>query len=93
MKMLRTIMASVILVLGMGAFSSTYAINININKADAVTLQKMKGLGPKKAKSIVAYREANGNFKSVDDLAKVKGIGEKSLKRIESKNEDKLSVR
>ena len=49
---------------------------INLNKADVDTLtQSFKGIGRKRAEAIVAYREANGEFKSLDDLALVKGIG------------------
>ncbi|MGD9152071.1 MAG: helix-hairpin-helix domain-containing protein [Gammaproteobacteria bacterium] len=57
---------------------------ININKADADALAAIKGLGAKKAEAIVAYREANGNFKSIDDLTNVKGIGTKRLAKIKS---------
>jgi competence protein ComEA len=52
---------------------------ININTADAQTLTKLKGIGPKKAEAIVAFRKANGAFKTVDQLADVKGIGAKTL--------------
>lgn len=56
------------------------AVVIDINNADVATLVKhVKGIGAKKAEAIVQYREANGSFKSVDDLAKVKGIGEKTI--------------
>lgn len=55
---------------------------ININKADAETLATVKGIGSKKAEAIVAYREENGNFKSIDDLTNVKGIGAKRLAKI-----------
>ncbi len=52
---------------------------ININTADVQTLTKLKGIGPKKAEAIVAWREANGDFKTVDQLLDVKGIGEATL--------------
>ena len=39
----------------------------------------LKGIGHKKAQAILAYREQIGAFKSIDDLTKVKGIGEKIL--------------
>ena len=55
---------------------------ININTADAATLTKIKGIGPKKAEAIIAYRTANGNFKTIDDLKKVKGIGAKLFEKI-----------
>ncbi|HHU91760.1 MAG TPA: ComEA family DNA-binding protein [Halanaerobiaceae bacterium] len=55
---------------------------ININTADATELQKLSGIGPGKAKSIIDYRTKNGPFKSVDDLLQVSGIGEKTLEKI-----------
>ncbi len=52
-------------------------LKINLNKA---TLQELtgsfKGIGKKRAEAIVSYREANGGFKSVEDLAKVRGLGQ-----------------
>lgn len=62
---------------------------VNINTADAETLQKeLSGIGKGKAAEIVAYREANGEFTSVDELIEVKGIGKALL----DKNRDKLAV-
>ncbi len=62
---------------------------VNINTADANTLQKeLSGIGKSKAAAIVAYREANGTFTSVDELIEVKGIGKSLL----DKNKDKLAV-
>lgn len=55
---------------------------ININTADAATLTQLKGIGPKKAEAIVAWREANGAFTSVDQLVEVKGIGAATLEAI-----------
>jgi competence protein ComEA len=52
---------------------------ININTADVEELTKLKGIGVKKAEAIVAWRKENGNFKSVDQLLDVKGIGEATL--------------
>jgi competence protein ComEA len=55
---------------------------VDINTADAKTLAaEMKGVGEKTAQAIVAYRTANGPFKSVDELRKVKGIGDKLLEQ------------
>jgi competence protein ComEA len=52
---------------------------VDINSADAKTLSKsLKGVGPRKAEAIVAYRKEKGPFKTYKDLAKVKGIGIKT---------------
>lgn len=61
---------------------------INLNKADVQTLAQLHGVGEKKAEAIIAYRQANGGFKSVDQLLEVKGIGEKILE----KNRARLAV-
>jgi len=54
---------------------------VNINKANASTLSAyLKGVGPSKAEAIVKYRKANGNFKKVDDLKNVPGIGDETYK-------------
>lgn len=52
---------------------------ININTADAQALTRLKGVGLKKAEAIVAWRNANGSFKTLEQLAEVKGIGSKTL--------------
>jgi competence protein ComEA len=65
--------------------ASAIAEPVNINTADAKTLaENIKGVGPKKAQAIVVYRRENGPFKSIHDLAKVKGIGEKLIARNKS---------
>lgn len=55
---------------------------VNLNTASVAELDAIKGVGPGKAKAIVAYREQNGPFKSVDDLRHVKGFGEKSVTKL-----------
>jgi competence protein ComEA len=53
---------------------------IDINTADAATIAKeLKGIGLSRAQAIVDYREKNGAFKSIDDLRKIKGVGDKTL--------------
>ncbi|PRY70190.1 competence protein ComEA [Glaciihabitans tibetensis] len=52
---------------------------ISINSADAATLEDLPGLGPELAGRIVAWREANGPYSTVDDLLNVEGIGEKTV--------------
>ena len=57
-----------------------YAEPVNINTADAAALAKaLNGIGPAKAKAIVSYRDKNGPFKSVDQLAMVEGITQKLI--------------
>lgn len=55
---------------------------ININTADAKELEKIKGIGPALAGRIIDYRENNGAFKSVDEIKKVRGIGEKTFDKM-----------
>lgn len=62
-------------------------INVNTASADALA-EILTGIGPKKAEAIVAYRETNGPFKSVDDLLQVKGIGPATLE----KNRDRIGL-
>lgn len=54
---------------------------VNINTADANNIAgRVKGIGEKRAEAIVAYRTQHGAYKSFDDLADVKGIGEAFVK-------------
>lgn len=55
---------------------------ININNADLGTLSQLPGIGEKTAQKIIGYREKNGEFKAVEDLMKVKGIGEKKFNKL-----------
>ncbi|MDV8151849.1 ComEA family DNA-binding protein [Acinetobacter pittii] len=48
---------------------------IHLNQANIDELQKLKGIGEKKAQAIVEYRQKNGGFKNIDEFKKVKGIG------------------
>ena len=48
---------------------------VNINTADVKTLMTLAGVGEKAAEKIVAHREANGRFKTPEDLRKVSGVG------------------
>lgn len=52
---------------------------VHLNKSTIDDLVTLKGVGYKKAQAIIAYREQVGGFKSVNELMKVKGIGEKIL--------------
>ena len=55
---------------------------VNINTADRTQLQLLPGVGETVADRIIAFRESNGVFESVDELVAVKGIGEKSLDKL-----------
>ena len=57
---------------------------VNINTATAEQLQTLPGIGQAKANAIVAYREANGNFSSIEDLRKVPGIKEGVFGQVQS---------
>lgn len=58
------------------------ATPVNVNKADAATIaSSLDGIGLSKAQAVVAWRDAHGPFKSADDLAQVKGIGQATLER------------
>jgi len=53
--------------------------DVHLNKSTIGDLVTLKGIGNKKAKAIIAYRQQIGEFKSVQELINVKGIGEKVL--------------
>lgn len=52
---------------------------VNLNTADAAMLDSLPGIGPAIAARILAWRDDNGPFRSVDELLAVSGIGEKTL--------------
>ncbi len=52
---------------------------LNLNKATAAQLEALPGIGPELAERIMDYKKANGDFKKIQDLTNVKGIGEKKL--------------
>ena len=55
-------------------------ININTATAEAIS-NALTGVGVTRADAVVAYREANGAFTSIDQLLNVKGVGEKILEK------------
>ncbi|MCP4221701.1 MAG: helix-hairpin-helix domain-containing protein [bacterium] len=61
---------------------------ININTAGAQQLTRLPRVGEKTARRIIQFREKNGKFKRIQDIMKVKGIGEKTFKKFQ----DKISV-
>ena len=86
MKNLIVMLLASILILGSNL---VLAAPVNINIADANTLAlNIKGIGMKKAEAIIAYRNQHGAFGSAEDLAKVRGIGKKTVE----KNLDNLKI-
>jgi len=77
MKVLAMVLLGVSLVFGA----------VDINNASSKELSALHGVGAKKAQAIVAYRDANC-FKNIEELAKVKGIGKKTVE----KNKENLTV-
>ena len=70
------------LLLAAQVFASTV---VNINTADAETIaESLQGIGPVKAQAIVDYREANGLFKTTDDIMNVTGIGKATFELLKS---------
>ena len=55
---------------------------INLNKADMYTLCQLDGIGEATANDIIEYRTKNGGFKTIDDLKKIKGIGQAKFDQI-----------
>jgi competence protein ComEA len=55
---------------------------INLNTADAETLQLLNGVGPATAQKIIDYRSAHGQFKRIEDIMNVSGIGQKTFEKL-----------
>lgn len=79
---LRRIVPMIVLVLAAASLAPAAAPTqgvVNINTATVDQMQLLPRIGPALAQRIVDFRKANGEFKSVDELVAVKGIGERSL--------------
>ena len=66
-------------------FAQQMAALININTADEATLATIEHVGKVRAQAIVQYRQENGPFKTVEELKKVRGIGDKIFDGIKAK--------
>lgn len=58
---------------------------INLNTANVKELDALPGIGPAMAERILKYREQNGKFRSIEDIKKVKGIGEGRYEKLKDK--------
>jgi len=64
--------------------------SVNLNTANAKEIAKaLKGIGMKKAEAIIAYRTKHGDFKAIEELASVKGIGVATI----AKNHNKIALK
>lgn len=73
-----------LLLIILAAFSNALLASVDVNKADQSALESISGIGTKRAKAIIDERSKNGVFKDMDDLsARVKGIGKKSLVKLQ----------
>lgn len=80
--MLKKIIAAVVMALGV---INLALAAVNINTASQAELESLPGIGPVKAKAILEDRKKNGNYKSVDDLKRVSGIGDKTVVELKDK--------
>lgn len=79
---MKKLLLAALLALSMSSMTAFASTLIDINTADATTLEQIRGIGPARASAIVAYRQENGSFQTVDDLVKVPGIGERSIEQL-----------
>ncbi|MBL4834831.1 MAG: ComEA family DNA-binding protein [Pseudomonas sp.] len=71
---------SISTLLALPAMAETAMVSVNVNEASAAEMAEvLQGVGEAKAQAIVDYREENGAFGSVEDLAQVKGIGPSTI--------------
>lgn len=65
---------------------------VDINSAGVSALSSLKGIGVKRAKAIIAYREAHGDFHSINDLSKVKGISKSAIEKLLKNHPGKITA-
>jgi competence protein ComEA len=87
MKYLSAVLIVLSLLLSVPAFAES-AGPVNVNTADVETLSSLKGIGQSRAEAIVAYREANGPFRSLHELTQVRGVGERTIEE----NMDRITL-
>ena len=92
-KLVAAILAAVLMCLGHVAFAEGPAsdiamesVTVNVNEADAETLASvLVGVGLTRAQAIVDYREQHGRFYSAEELTAVKGIGQSTVEKNQSR--------
>lgn len=77
---MKKLMRSMLLLIGLIAFPAL--AGVDLNNATQSELEAVKGLGPAKAKAIIAYRDSKGGFKSLDELDNVKGFSKASIEKL-----------
>ena len=85
---LKRVLLSIFVAAFMAMGSAWAGSLVNLNTATVKELQHVEGIGAITAARIVAYRNEHGQFKNVDDLLQVKGIGKKTLAKVK----DELTV-
>jgi len=75
MRLLHNLTAATVLLFSASLAMADEIPEVNINTADRETLAQLDGIGEKKAEAIITWREDNGAFVSIEQLAEVNGIG------------------
>ncbi len=83
MKHLGISISALLALFALPAFVFAQTVLVNINTADAATLDTLPGIGPTKAQAIIDFRDANGSFATVEDIQEVSGIGPSTFAEIE----------
>lgn len=65
-----------------GFLTVTAFAGVNINTANQQELTSLPGIGGVKAAAIVEYRNLHGSFKTIDELTKIKGIGDRTIENL-----------
>ncbi len=84
-KIINTLLAVVLFGVSLSSFAEG---EININTAGLKALSTLENIGRKKAQMIIDYRESSGLFEAIEELAKVAGIGKKSVEA----NRERITV-